>query len=174
MDKELVGFLEELGAGRVRHSRRTLLEHLVGVAAILERWGAPDRVWKAGLFHSVYGTEYFKDSVLPFDARPRVREKIGEDAERLAWIFCAFDRGSLYRAIERGAPYEVELLHGGGRHGVTEREIGDLVWLVWANALEQVPHLKPKDEERARSRKSIARVARYLPDPIRRELEETY
>jgi hypothetical protein len=171
---ELLAFLEELGAGRVRHSKRTLLDHFVGVANILDRWGAEDRVWKAGLFHSIYGTEFFHDAVLPVAERPRVVARIGEEAERLAYLFCAFDRGSLYRAIDRGEPYEIELLANGARVPVSRRDIADLALVVWANALEQVPYVPAAPDAGTRSRKAIAKCAPFLTDCARDELERAY
>ena len=170
---ELVEFLKGLGADRVKHSQRTFLEHLVDTAALLARWGATPRACKAGLFHSIYGTEYFKGAVISFDERPRVQALLGEEAERLAYIFCAFDRASIYRAIERGAPYTLKLLKG-GEVTVSPGELKDLVNVVWANALEQAPHARLSDESKARSRQSIKKTLPFLSDLARRDLEAFY
>jgi ribosomal protein L16 Arg81 hydroxylase len=133
----LLAFLKELGADRIPHSGRTLFDHLVGTAHILESWGADDPVCAAGLFHSAYGTEFFREALLPFDDRARVRERAGERAERLAYVFCRFDRRSVYPAIARSEPYELALDRGEGTITVTRQELADLVHVLWANALDQ-------------------------------------
>lgn len=86
-----IDFLESIGCGETKHSGRTLLEHLIGTYKILDEWFAPLHVCHAGLFHSVYGTAYFKPKTLSLDdrvSRDIVREIIGEEAENLAFMFC--------------------------------------------------------------------------------------
>lgn len=67
-------------------------EHLQGVQAVLRGWNSPDYLTKAGLFHSIYGTEGFQGFALPLSERGGVQSLIGENAERLSWIFCMADR----------------------------------------------------------------------------------
>ena len=74
----LVALLEEIGAGKVRHSHETLLDHLVGVADILVRWETDEDTVNVGLFHSIYGTEIFQHATVGLDERPRIRRAIGE------------------------------------------------------------------------------------------------
>ena len=169
-----VHFLVELGANRVAHTRRTLLDHLVGTAAILERWGASSDVCIAGLFHSIYGTEYFKTAVVGLADRPKLEALVGTAAERLAHTFCVFDRSSVYRAIDRGAPYELERLDRSGRISVTRAELAGIVQILWANALEQAEHVPPTAEERARSRRDWARCAALLSPAACSELAARY
>ena len=169
----LVAFLDEMGAGKISHSGRTFLAHLIGVARILERWGASTAACKAGLFHSIYGTAYFKGAVLSLGDRPRIMTLLGEDAERLAFVFCAFDRGSLFRSLARGAPFSVELLAGGAL-SITDREARDLVRVVWANAIEQAPHQRMRAEDLERSRRGIELSAPLLPAAALRELRAFY
>lgn len=153
----LVEFLEGMGATAVRHSRRTFLHHLVGTAALLERWGARADVCKAGLFHSVYGTEVFRQAVLPFDARASVRAKLGDDAERLAYLFCATDRASIAHAAQRGEPHELRDRTTGAPVAVSARELTDLVWINWANALEQAPRALLSPGARFHTKKALRR-----------------
>jgi hypothetical protein len=70
------------------HSGRTLLEHLIGTYKILDEGFAPLYVCDAGLFHSVYGTAYFKPKTISLDNRDIVKDIIGEEAENLAFMFC--------------------------------------------------------------------------------------
>ena len=84
-----IDFLKQLGSDKFKHRNQSLLEHLIGVRDILEKWGAPEYVQDGGLFHSVYGTTYFKPQ-LTID-RDAVRYLIGEKAEELAYWFCFLD-----------------------------------------------------------------------------------
>ncbi len=149
----------------------------MGTSLLLERWGADDDVCKAGLFHSIYGTEFFTNAVLPFSDRPRVIEQIGERAERLAYIFCVFDRRSVYSAIAKGEPYSVVLLAAEGRQGwvaITKQELMDLVFILWANAVEQVPSIRFAPEARSRSLASLEKCRSFLPGLAIEELQAVY
>jgi hypothetical protein len=70
----------------VPHSGRTFLDHLISVMRILEKYKQPKNVCAAGLFHSIYGTEYFKIDL--GITREAVRELIGSYAEYLVYEFC--------------------------------------------------------------------------------------
>ena len=83
-----IDFLESIGCGETMHSGRTLLEHLIGTYKILDEGFAPLYVCDAGLFHSVYGTAYFKPKTISLDNRDIVKDIIGEEAENLAFMFC--------------------------------------------------------------------------------------
>ena len=84
-----IDFLKQLGSDKFKHRNQSLLEHLIGVRDILKKWGVPEYVQDGGLFHSVYGTTYFKPQ-LTMD-RDAVRYLIGEKAEELAYWFCFLD-----------------------------------------------------------------------------------
>jgi hypothetical protein len=84
--EEKIDFLKSLGCDSVKHSNQTLLSHLIGVHDLLKEWNAPEYLQDAGLFHSVYGTTYFKPKMTV--DRNAVRELIGGHAEALAAIFC--------------------------------------------------------------------------------------
>ena len=84
--EEKIDFLKSFGCDSVKHKNQTLLSHLIGVHNLLKEWGAPEYLQDAGLFHSVYGTTYFKPKITV--DRDAVRELIGNHAEALAAIFC--------------------------------------------------------------------------------------
>jgi Rps23 Pro-64 3,4-dihydroxylase Tpa1-like proline 4-hydroxylase len=69
------------------HSHRTFYEHLVGTSAIAISNGAPPYLIDACLFHSIYGTEFYKQGPVNI-TREWVKEQIGEQAERLVFAFC--------------------------------------------------------------------------------------
>ena len=70
-----------------------LLEHLIGVHNILKELNVSKHIQDAGLFHSAYGTPYFKDQIT-ID-RDVVRKLIGNDAEELVYIFCSLQHPRL-------------------------------------------------------------------------------
>jgi 50S ribosomal protein L16 3-hydroxylase len=132
----------------------------VGTAALLERWGERESVCKAGLFHSIYGTEIFKRATVSFEERPAIAAMIGEQAERLAYLFCAFERSSLLQTIKTGAPHKVKLLKG-GLISVSEQEVRDLTALYWANELEQSRDVNLR-KHNFRAHQNLKATARYL------------
>ena len=176
---ELLALLKTLGAHKVKHSQSTFLEHLVETAHILERWGASEDVCRAGLFHSIYGTEYFKDAIISFDDRPRIQKLLGEHAERLAYIFCAFERASIFRAIEESdarptSDYAVRPLVGGADILVSRQEVSELLLILWANALEQAPRTPSTADVKSRSQSGITKSKTFLPALAFAELSRAY
>eukprot|EP00980_Cylindrotheca_fusiformis_P017240 scaffold5322_cov88-Cylindrotheca_fusiformis.AAC.2 len=74
-------------------------EHLKGVQAVLRYWNSPNHLTKAGLFHSIYGTEGFQGFALPLSERSTIQKLIGKDAERLCFWFCMVDRSTFDTTI---------------------------------------------------------------------------
>lgn len=133
-----LALLRERGAHLIRHSAdMTLLDHLVAVARILDGWGAAEHVVLAGLFHSVYGTEFFRSPPLAASDRGHVRAVIGEAAERLAWLFCIFDRRAFLADAARGVPPRVRSAFGAADEAITDAEARALAVLLAANTLDQ-------------------------------------
>src|SRR5437899_12105939 len=52
---------------------RFLLDHLVDTARLLQSWGCEEALWRAGLFHSIYGTQAFLSAPVPFSPFPLER-----------------------------------------------------------------------------------------------------
>jgi hypothetical protein len=165
--------LERLGADQVDHSGGTLLEHLVGVASILQRWRGSVRVCKAGLFHSIYGTADFRQATLPFARRQEVQTLAGRGAERLAFLFCASNRSSIFQALEANAPRELKGLDG-AKIPITASDLTDLVWMEWANLLDQAPRMTLSRADRARIRRLLAKSDAYLPEHAVRDLQAVF
>jgi hypothetical protein len=74
-------------------------EHLQGVQAVLRYWNAPEYLTRAGLFHSIYGTEGFQGFALPLSERRAVQRLIGERAEKLCFCFCMVDRSTVDETV---------------------------------------------------------------------------
>jgi len=83
-------FLKNIGACNIPHSGRTFYEHLCSVEDILKSCRCPEHVSLAGLFHSIYGTNYFTPNIKI--ERADVQKLIGDRAEYLAWLFCNAQR----------------------------------------------------------------------------------
>jgi len=95
--EQKIDFLKSLDADKTEHTGSTLLEHLIGVHDILKEWNVSEHIQDAGLFHSVYGTTYFKEQITM--DRDAVCELIGNDAEKLVYIFCMMENPRLERIL---------------------------------------------------------------------------
>jgi hypothetical protein len=89
-------------ADKVRHSGRSLYEHLCGTHDLLQAWGNREPVCTAGLFHSIYGTRRFRHRAWPFSDRRTIVDLIGPEAERLACVFCWIDHRHFFEATRWG------------------------------------------------------------------------
>lgn len=78
-------FLISLGVKDVPHSGRSFYDHLCNTEQILRICRQLDYVCLAGLYHSIYGTNFFQQATTT--DRDAVRAVIGAKAERLAWLF---------------------------------------------------------------------------------------
>jgi hypothetical protein len=90
------------GADKIRHSGRTLYDHLVGTHDLLQAWGNSKPVCTAGLFHSIYGTKHFRHQTWPIIDRATIQKLIGPEAELLAYVFCIADRPKAFFANADG------------------------------------------------------------------------
>jgi hypothetical protein len=131
-------------ADLVDHARGSLEQHLLGVHAVLVSWGQPERVRLAGLLHSAYSTEAFGHRLFGRADRPRVRELVGADAERLVFAFCACRRDALLSAAatptamaESGAPVKLATRWRGVTAQLARRDLAELMVIHAANLVEQ-------------------------------------
>lgn len=143
----LVHALREMGADVRDHSGRTLLDHLLGVYALLRDWGDPPALRLAGLFHSIYGTVAFRHSSAAVEDRDRIRALIGVTAEQLAYLFCACDQRELLRraaSMELGVSMpSVALMDTktGSELAVPQETFRALAEIGVANLIDQLPFL---------------------------------
>lgn len=139
----LGGFLLELGADRIPHTGRFLLDHLAGTRRILHRWECDGDVCKAGLFHSVLGTPSVPHSLMPEAQIDSLRAVIGERALFLVRLFSSLDSPTFQRIIADG-----EFSDNGVTATLDVADVRALVSLTWANTLEQFPRVPQSSEER--------------------------
>lgn len=154
-----IDFLRQAGTHATAHSGGNFLDHLTGTMDILVRWNARPPVCDAGLFHSVYGTESFEKVTITADMRQDVERMIGEEAEQLVWLFSVLERQSLEQNLDRKDDYALDHKETGERIAISERQYLDLIDLLIANALEQLPRVRRKVVERARRLTHFAHLA---------------
>jgi hypothetical protein len=147
--KRLTNFLVELGIDKVGHTGKTYLAHLVGLYRLMEDRGCTEEVCRAGMFHSIYGTELFQGFTLPLGRRPEVRALIGERAERLAYLNCAMDRASFDRVVAQPeGPYHFRDRLTGAEVQLGEDDFNDLCKVHLYDWVEQVPRSRNWDYRR--------------------------
>jgi hypothetical protein len=158
---------ERAGASSVDHGRGSLLDHFVDVAAVLHRWGCPPRLWRAGLFHSAYGTRSV-GALLRRDQRPTLRATIGDDSERLVWLYSTLSFGPATRNGSDDAWLVAR--RDSGQEVLTGRDVVDLNLIAWANRMAQEPTAELPLSELLDLHAVIAKLENDLPEGARRDL----
>ncbi|KAJ3689174.1 hypothetical protein LUZ61_018338 [Rhynchospora tenuis] len=91
-----VDILHSVGADECWHKHSTFFSHLFDIYRILKLWRTPDSVARCGLFHSAYSNSYVNLAIFdPGTSRSHARSLIGEEAERLVYLFCVVPRQQL-------------------------------------------------------------------------------
>jgi len=138
--KEMTDFLVDLGIEQIAHTQKNYLAHLISVYKLMEGAGCDEDLCRAGLFHSIYGTEKFQGFTLPLSRRAELTEMIGARAERLAYWNCLMDRPSLDELLlQSQEPYLLRNRVTGEMMSLTRRELDDLCCVHLFDWLEQAP-----------------------------------
>ena len=119
---DYINYLTGLGADSIPHRESDLLSHSIRVAGMLYNYNRPVDEQVAGLFHSIYGTEFqmYKINVL----REDVKNLIGERSEHLVNTFCTLnDRAN-------------SILYG---RGLSNEDKISLRWIEYCNIKDQAP-----------------------------------
>jgi len=147
--KELTTYFQEIGADDVKHSSKTYLGHAIGVYNDLKKWGWDEGMARIGLFHSIYGTEYFQGFTLPLERRADIREKIGETAEQIAYLNCALARDHFDEEIKKtSGPFQIHDRFIDQIVDVTDQHFHDLCFLHLCDWIEQVGRAEAWDYRR--------------------------
>ena len=162
--KRMADYLVGMGIEKIPHTHKSYLGHLIAVQRYMESQGCSEELCRAGMFHSVYGTERFQGFKLPLERRAEIRELIGERPERLAYLNCAMDRASFDRLLgQQTEPYRFRDRITGEEVVLSRRDYDDLCRVHLYDFLEQVPRSKEWDYRRA----SYRRIAERLgPDVV--------
>jgi hypothetical protein len=138
--KRLTDFLIGLGIDTIPHTQKSYLGHLISVYRLMESQGCSEELCRAGMFHSIYGTEKFQGFKLPLERRPEVRDLIGTRAEWLGYLNCAMDRPSFDRAVEQTEePFRFIDRLTGEEVQLSRGDFDDLCRVHLYDWLEQVP-----------------------------------
>jgi hypothetical protein len=166
--KRMTDFLVRMGVEEVPHTHKSYLAHLIAVHRILESHGCTEEVCRAGIFHSIYGTEKFQGFTLPLARRGDVRALIGDRAEHLAYVNCAMDRASFDRCLDqKGEPYRVIDRITGEPVELSQRDYDDLCAVHLYDWLEQVPRSREWDYRPAAYRKMAERLGTEAMEAVR-------
>lgn len=171
--KQCTDYIIALGADKIPHTETVYLAHAVGVHNDLRSWGCDEELCRAGLFHSIYGTEGFQRFKLPLEQRGEVRELIGERAEMLAYLNCAMDRDSFDAAAARDAePYRFRDRINGETVELSKRDFNDLCTIHLCDWAEQMPRSKHWDYRASGYRRLADRLGGVALENYRRVLAD--
>ena len=169
--KRMTDFLVGLGVENVPHTKKTFLAHLISVYRLMEDRGCSEEVCRAGMFHSIYGTERFQGFKSPLERRAEIRDLIGERAERLAYLNCAVNRASFDRALEQnGEPHRIVDRLTGEEVPLSREDFDDLCRIHLYDWLEQAPRSENWDYRR----EAYRRMADRLGDTARSAYERVF
>ena len=119
---EEVKFIHDLGKEEP-HSGKTFFEHLYNVSMLLEFLDQRKELCAAGMFHSIYGTEFYSYSMGETIERDTIKNLIGEYAESLVYEFCNLEN-RFNSIIENTKNYDSQFRK-------------DMLYLEYANLIEQ-------------------------------------
>lgn len=170
--EDILQFLQDRGADKIRHSNKSFMEHLQGVEGILKSWEVNEPTALAGLFHSAYGTESFKRSIVQPKDRDRVRELIGERAEWLTYLYGGMRNASFIAEFQKNEPYQLATRWQPDSFPVGEDDMRALATIFAANWLEQFPRMRGK--ARAARMDDFRAMAKWLGGAPGAAIDDAY
>lgn len=157
--KRLTDYLIGQGVEQVGHTGKSYLAHLIGVYKLMEASGYSEEMCRAGMFHSIYGTERFQGFKLPLECRTELQALIGDRAERLAYLNCAMDRSTFDREVKQTADRYTFLDRlTGEKVSLAREDFDDLCRIHLYDWLEQVPRSQEWDYRREAYQGMAARL----------------
>jgi hypothetical protein len=163
--KHMTAFLLGQGIEEMEHTGKTYLGHLIAVHRLMEEQACSTDACRAGLFHSIYGTEAFRRFQLSLNRRAEIGDLIGERAERLAYLNCAMDRASFDAALERGqSPFQIFDRLTGEEVSMETGDFDDVCRVHLYDWLEQAPRSRSGFGYRRKAYRGMAE--RLGPDAI--------
>jgi hypothetical protein len=169
--RQLADYLVNLGIDEVPHTTKNYLAHLIALYNMMKSEGCSEELCRAGMFHSIYGTERFQRFALPLEKRREVRELIGLRAEHLAYWNCAMDRVSFDRAVSQALPpHRVRDRITGEDVELSSDDFDHLCMIHLYDWLEQVPRSKDWDYRR----EAYRQMAERLGGPVLNKYAEVF
>ena len=128
--------LSELGAGDFEHLDGSLIDHLNGTKALLERWAASKELQDAGLYHAAYGTAGFSEHLVATSQRHKIAGIIGKRAESIVYLYCACDRDFFWPQFGKSEPLVFKNRFNEESFQPSTEQVKDFCELTVANELE--------------------------------------
>ena len=139
---ELIEVLKDFDADKILHGSTTLLKHLVGTYRLLKQWNIPEEVCIAGLFHSVYGTQTFKEFLIDPLQREKLRAIIPHYSEELVYCFYIQDKKGLLKNLESEGEAVLRDRLTGKNIPLSSQKFEDLLKTRFADYIEQMSRMK--------------------------------
>ena len=136
MDDSIVGWLAGLGAADISHPGGSLLEHLVRTGELLESWKVAAHVEVAGLCHALYGTDGFPTALVEMGAGSAVADRIGTQAEELAYLYGCCVRSEFWAQVGRAETPPVVDRFTGDVVELDAGQVAALMQITLANELD--------------------------------------
>ena len=157
--KELTQYIISLGAADIAHTKKTYLAHAISVYQDLKAWDFDEDLCRAGLFHSIYGTQGFQDFALPLSRQAELQGLIGARAEKIAFVNCFMNRDTFDAQITQpDAPYIIRNRVTQADIHLNKAEFDDVVRVHLCDWLEQAPRVQTWDYRRAAYRQMAERL----------------
>ena len=167
--------LQRMGAGEFVHLNGSLEEHLIGTAALLQEWNAPEHLRVAGLFHAAYGTAGFEGALACAEERHKVAALIGAKSERLVYLYCCCDRQKFYPVIGTEHEHRLPDRFASVERELTSEELDALCELTAANELEIASKSAAFRNQYGRSLAELfRRMRRHLSAHARTKVAEVF
>lgn len=129
---KLQTWLQAQGAGKIKHSGRSLLNHLLNTYDLMRAQGCDPQATLAGGLHSIAGTNVFKGNLIAADQLSTLNELFGTEVIELVRLFNTIARP---KTLLQGSN---ELaLTAGGTVTVTDLQLAQLQQIEAANLLDQ-------------------------------------
>lgn len=125
-------FLQKIGANKIDHSGRKLINHLLRTYDLLKSKGCEQDVCSAGALHSIFGTNIFKHKTMDIRNKQRIIDLIGESATELVEIFSLISRPETLTSTSTQLKR-----NDGGVLEVSEKILKQLQLIECANLKEQ-------------------------------------
>jgi len=128
--------LLELGADKIAHGKRKLINHLLNVYDLLKWCDRNQSTCLGGAFHSIFGTNIFKHKTLTSDDQSLLAAKIGSEATQLAIIFSQLKRPTTLEHGLKDNSYTLDTIDN-DKITVSREQFYSLVAIEAANLHEQ-------------------------------------
>lgn len=165
---------------KISHTKRRLYDHLVGTGDLLKKWKCDPNLCLAGYFHYFYGTEGTNNNyILRFCQRKELQEAIGEEAEKIVYLFCICKKRKDYFNIQPNQRSEIWIINRltSDKITINYSEWLNLIILYMANSIEEFDYL-PWYEKIAMYllfyRLRYRKVFKYLSDDVKIGIQQKF